>query len=77
MRKQRIILEDHAETAIFRLQLVHATIIDKDTTSRRTKKTGNAIESRRFSAAGRAEKRDELAFPDSEVDFPQRIESSE
>src|SRR5690606_2044918 len=50
MRKERIILEHHAEAAILRLQLVDALVIEIDAAPGGGEQAGYAVEGRRFAA---------------------------
>eukprot|EP01133_Synstelium_polycarpum_P020280 gene20280-biopygen16633 len=77
VRKQRIVLEHHAETAILRLQRVDALVIDEYAAARRGEQAGDAIERGGFAAAGGAEQSDELALADGKRHVLQRIVRTE
>ena len=72
MRIQRVGLEHHADVAVFRLELRHILIAEKDFAGSRLQQAGNAVERRRLAAAGRAEQRDEGGILKDEIDVVQR-----
>src|SRR5690606_20566402 len=77
VRKQGVVLEHHAEAAIFGLQLVDAAAIDIDAAASGAKQAGNAVQGRRLAAARWTEKRNEFSLAYRQVDLVQRIEVSE
>ena len=77
MREECIALEDHAETALLRLQLIDAVAAEADLAARKRKQPRDTIESRRFAAAGGAEQGDEFARLDRQVDAVERVVSPE
>ncbi len=77
MRKQRVALENHAEAARFRLQLVDAPVAETDFAARQFEQAGDAVERGGLPATGRAEKRDELARLDGKVYAVERVVGAE
>ncbi|MNI16879.1 hypothetical protein D3C73_702280 [compost metagenome] len=76
MRVERIGLEHHGQPAIGRRYLVHSLAVDGDLATGDFFQPGNGAQKRRFSAAGRADKNDEFAIPDMQVDVFQDRESA-
>ena len=74
VRKQRVVLEHHAEAALFRRQRVDARLVEPDAAARQLHQAGDAVERRRLAAAGRPEQRDEFAALDRERQLVQRGE---
>ena len=72
VRKQRIVLEYHAETALLRGQDVDAQLIQPDAAARERQQSGNAIQRSGLAAARRAEQRDELAPGHGDGELAQR-----
>ena len=61
MREQRIVLEHHAEAAVFGLQLIDALVVEPDAAAGQVEQAGDAVERRRLAATRRPEQRDEFA----------------
>ena len=74
MRKQCIVLEDHAEAAQLRGQRVDAYVIEPDAATRQRHEPSDAIERRRLATARRPEQRDEFAALDGQGKLVQRRE---
>src|SRR3546814_10216214 len=74
MREQRIVLEYHAEAAIFRLELVDAPVVDVDAPAGGAEQPRDAVERRGLAAARWAEQCDEFALADHQLDLVQRSE---
>src|SRR6185295_6214370 len=74
VREQRVILEHHAEAALFRRQGVDPRLIEPDTATRKAQKPGDAVERGRLAAPRRPEERDELTAPDGQGQLVQRVE---
>ena len=74
MRKQRVVLEHHAEAALFRPQLSIRRLVEPDAAAGQRQQPGEAVERRRLAAAGRAEQGDELAPLDRQGDVLQRVD---
>src|SRR5207253_11423722 len=53
MRKESVILKDHAEAALFRRQGVDALLVEPDASTRKLHQAGDAVERRRLAAARR------------------------
>ena len=68
MRIQRVVLEDHRDVAILRLQIVDDLAVDLDGTVADLFKTRYHAKRGGFAAAGRADKHDELFVLDIEVE---------
>src|SRR5512132_3966604 len=64
MRKQCIVLEHHAETALFRQEIVDALIVEPDFAFGRRHKAGNDAKRRGFAASTRPEERHKLSAAD-------------
>ena len=67
MREQGIVLEHHAEAALFRPQVVDAALVEPDAAAGRRQQAGDDVQGRRLAAAGRAEQGDELALGDGQA----------
>jgi len=63
VRKQRVVLEHHAEAALLRRQLVHARAVDPQLALARRDEAGHDVERGGLAAAARAQQRHELAAP--------------
>jgi hypothetical protein len=68
MRVERKILEDHRYAAVCGIKVVDPCAPDPDLTARHLLESGDYAEHGRFAAAGRADKDDELAILDVQVD---------
>jgi hypothetical protein len=66
MREQGVVLEHHAETTLFRRQLVDAHIIEPDAARAEREQSGDAVERCGFAASRRPQQRDELAAADGD-----------
>src|SRR5215217_73872 len=77
MRKERVVLEHHAETALFRAQRVDPALVQPDRAAGDGEETRDAVQRRRLPAAGRSEQGDELPPPDGEGDIAQGVEDPE
>ncbi len=68
MREQRIVLEDHADAAFFRLQkcfiVEQSFVLDDEASVFRPLQPGKQAQNRAFSAAAAAEDRNDLTFFD-------------
>src|SRR5262245_48008958 len=64
MRKQRIVLEHHAEAALFRQEIVDPLIVEPDFAFGRRHEAGNDAECRGLAASTRPEERDKLSAAD-------------
>ena len=67
MRVKRIVLEDKADTSLFRREVGDFLITEPDFAAGRLEKAGDHIKRRGFTAAGRAKEADQLAIRDGEV----------
>jgi hypothetical protein len=61
VRKKRVVLEHHPETAILGLEPVDAPLVEPDAAAGRGQEPGDEVEGGRLAAAGGSEKGDELA----------------
>src|SRR4029079_15364845 len=77
MREQRLILKHHAETAGFGLQLIDAGVVEPDAAAGQAEKAGEAVERRRFAAAGRPQQRDEFAPAYRQIDALEGVDEAE
>ena len=68
MRKQGVVLEDRVDVALERRQPRHVLTLELDQATRRLLESADHPERGRLAAAGRAEKAEELAVTDLEVD---------
>src|SRR5271155_5439602 len=64
MRKQRIVLEHHAEAALFRQEVVDALLVEPDFAFGRRHETGNDAKRCGLTASARPEERHELSAAD-------------
>ena len=77
MRIERVGLEDDADVAVPRLHLVDDMAVEEDLAAARQVDAGKQEEARRLAAAGRAEKRDELAVLDGQVHARDHLDVAE
>ena len=77
MGKERVVLEHHAEPALLRAQGVDPALVEPDRSAGDGKKTRDAVQRRRLSAARRSEQGDELAAPDGQGNVAQGVERPE
>ena len=77
VRVQGVALEDHADAAVLRVEMVHAPVTEHDRSARRSVNPRDHEERRRLSAARRPEKSDELARPHLEVELLHRGDGAE
>ena len=75
MRIQSIILEDHRDIAVLRLDIVHHLAVDLQRTARDILKAGDHAKRRGLSAAGRSDEDDEFLVRDIEVEILDRLEA--
>src|SRR5215210_776585 len=73
MRKQRVVLEHHAEAALLGPQIVDALFVEPNASSSRRQQAGDAVERGRLAAAGRSEQANEFAALHRQGDVAQRI----
>jgi hypothetical protein len=64
MREQRVILENHSEAPLLGPELIDALVIEPNAPFGHLQKSRDAVERRRLPTSRRAQKGDELAFPD-------------
>ena len=67
MRVERVVLKDHGDVALMRLEVGHGLGIEHDLAGRGPLEPGDAGERRALAAAGRAEQSQELAVGDPDV----------
>ena len=75
MRKERIALKHGVDRALIRRQADDVLPLIEDFAAGRLFKTADAAQQRRFAAAGRAEQRHKLVFPDVDAHAAQRGEA--
>ena len=68
MREQRVVLEDRADVALVRFQMLDGCVIEADFAGGRVLEAGDHSESCGLAAAGRSEEREELAVVERERD---------
>jgi hypothetical protein len=73
MREQRVVLEHHAEAALFGRQRVYAPLVQPDAAVRQRHQAGHAIERGRLAAARGAQQRDEFAALYGQREFFERV----
>ena len=66
VRIQRIVLEHHGDVAVFRIEIIHQLVANVDIAVRDLDQSRHQVQGRRFSAAGWADQRHELAILDRE-----------
>src|SRR5579872_6153871 len=71
MRVQRVVLKDHRDVTIFRLQPVDDGAVDADLSGRNAFQPGDHAQQGRLSATRRSDDDDELAVADLDVDVAQ------
>ena len=69
MRVEGVALEDHADAAVLRMEMIHAPVPEDDRAGRRPVDPRDHEQRRGFPAARRPEKGDELARPHLEVEI--------
>ena len=74
VRKQRVVLEHHAEAALLGRQRVDPGVVEHDRPAGKRQQAGDAVERGGLAAAGWAEERDELAALDRHRQLGQRVE---
>ena len=74
VREQRVVLEHHAEAALFRRQRIDAHLVEPDAAARELHEPGDAVERGRLAAAGRPEQADEFAALDRQRKLVERVE---
>ncbi len=77
VREQRVVLEHHAEAALFGPQRVDPLLVEPDAAAGRRQQPGDAVQRRRLAAARGAEQRDELALADRQRDVLEGVVRSE
>ncbi|MCY1546690.1 hypothetical protein D9M68_827010 [compost metagenome] len=77
MRIERIVLEDHGNAAVLRVQIGDVAAANHHPARRRRFEAGDHAQAGRLAAARRAEQADELAVGDLETDVGNRDESAE
>ena len=69
MRIERVVLEDHRDVAVLRLDVVHQLVADPQLTARDLLQTGDHAQGGGLTAAGGADEHDELLVGDLEVEL--------
>jgi hypothetical protein len=77
MRKQRIVLEHHADPAAVGGDMLDTRTIETDFAPGRAQKARDDLEHRGLAAAGRSEQRDQLSGGDRKMDLVQRDRRAE
>jgi hypothetical protein len=68
VRVERVVLEDHRDVALARVELGHVALADADAPGRRLLDARDQLQQRRLAAAGGADEHHELAVAHLEAD---------